>query len=199
MKNSKTAISYIQFLKLMSKIGKMPIKIPEGVQVEIQGHNIKISGPKGVVEKILPEGFKVEVLDQELRINIDNKGKSLISIHGTTRAILANAVKGVSEGWRRELELVGTGYRGEVSGNKLVLNIGFSHPVVLEAPEGINFKIEKNIITVEGIDKELVGHIASKIRSIRPPEPYKGKGIKYKDEVVRRKAGKAAKTGVAVK
>jgi large subunit ribosomal protein L6 len=116
------------------------------------------------------------------------------AIHGTLRAVLSNMIVGVKEGWSKVLELVGTGYRASLSGNKLVISVGYSHPVEFEAPKGIDFKVEKTLITIEGIDKELVGLVAAKIRSIRPPEPYKGKGIKYQDEVVRRKPGKAAKT-----
>lgn len=177
----------------MSKIGKLPIKLPEGVKVEIDGQVLRVIGPKGSLERRLPEEVGLEKSEDNLRVLLKEQTKRGKSIYGTTRTIISNMVKGVSEGWSKTLELVGTGYRGEVSGTKLILNVGFSHPVIIEAPEGISFAVEKNDIIIEGADKEQVGQIAAKIRSIRPPEPYKGKGIKYKDEVVRRKPGKAVK------
>ena len=128
-----------------------------------------------------------------MKVSALNKDLKTKAMHGTTRALIANMVKGVTEGWSKGLELVGTGFRAETSGKQLTLNVGFSHQVKIDAPEGITFRVEKSDITVEGQDKELVGLVADKIRSVRPPEPYKGKGIKYKDEVIRRKAGKAAK------
>lgn len=175
----------------MSKIGKLAIKIPEGVKVNFAGRAIEISGPKGSLSYDLPEGIKVEEKEGKLTV----LGEGVVSaIYGTTRAEIANIVEGVSLGWKREMELVGTGYRGEVSGDSLILTVGYSHPVKIPAPKGITFKVEKTLITIEGPDKELVGQTSAKIRAVRPPEPYQGKGIKYKDEVIRRKAGKAAKT-----
>ena len=182
----------------MSKIGKSPIEIPEGVRLEIQGQKVKVAGPKGDMEREVPKGISLKTEEGKVILVAKDNDKKTNSLHGTYRMLIANMVKGVSEGWTKELELVGTGYRAEGSGGNITISIGFSHPVKVEAPEGISFAVEKTDIKVTGADKELVGQVAAKIRAIRPPEPYKGKGIKYKDEVVRRKPGKAAKTqGVA--
>lgn len=178
----------------MSKIGKLPIIIPEGVTVELSGQTLSVSGPKDTLSRKIPRGIKVVQEGGVLTLSSAGKAKSEVSLYGTTRALVANMVKGVKEGWSKELELVGTGYRAEVKEKDLILTVGYSHPVIITAPQGILFKVEKNIITVEGADRELVGQISANIRMKRPPEPYKGKGIKYKDEVIRRKAGKAAKT-----
>ena len=129
-----------------------------------------------------------------LSVIVQKQSPSATALHGTTRAILANAVLGVTDGWKKTLELIGAGYKVETNGQELTLNVGFSHPVKFKAPEGIAFKVEKTLITIEGKDKEIVGQVAATIRAIRPPEPYKGKGIKYQDEAIRRKAGKAVKT-----
>jgi large subunit ribosomal protein L6 len=177
----------------MSRIGKLPIKLPEGVEVDIRAENLLVKGPKGQLEKKIPQGLVVEKKDGSVLVSLKKENSALSSIYGTTRAIIANIVHGVTEGWSKSLELVGTGYRAEVVDNNLVLTVGHSHPVKINAPEGIAFKVEKTDITVEGIDKELVGQVAANIRAVRPPEPYKGKGIRYKDEFVRRKPGKAAK------
>lgn len=181
----------------MSKIGKLPIEIPQGVNVEIEDRSVKVTGPKGTMEMKVDKDIEVQKKEDSLVIMVKRESERSPSLHGTTRALIANMVKGVSAGWVKQLELVGTGYRAETSGNLLTLNVGYSHPIKVEAPAGINFKVEKTVIFVEGFDKELVGQISATIRSIRPPEPYKGKGIRYKDEVVRRKAGKAAKTAAA--
>lgn len=178
----------------MSKIGKLPIEIPQGVNVEIESGTVKITGPKGIMEMKIDRDIEVKRQDTSLVIATKRTNERSASIHGTTRALISNMVRGVVDGWSKKLELVGTGYRAETTGSTLTLSVGFSHPVKVEAPEGINFKVEKTEITVEGFDKELVGQISATIRAIRPPEPYKGKGIKYKDEIIRRKAGKAAKT-----
>lgn len=178
----------------MSKIGKQLIKLPEGVTVKITGDAVVISGPKGSLERKLPHGFSVEEKDGFLTVKPQNNTYSLSPNYGTTRALLANMVTGVSTGWKKVLELVGAGYRAEVAENSLSLNVGYSHPVKFETPQGISLKVEKMLLTIEGADKEIVGQTAAFIRNIRPPEPYKGKGIKYQDEVIRRKAGKAAKT-----
>lgn len=178
----------------MSKIGKLPIDLPEGVNVDISGQEVLITGPKGNLSYKIAPGIRAEVKDKTIVVEKHGKGKQANANFGTTRARLNNNLLGVTQGWKKELELVGTGYRAEVNGNKLILTIGFSHPVTVEAPEGVNFKVEKSLITIEGIDKEIVGQVAADTRAVRPPEPYKGKGIKYIDEVVRRKAGKAAKT-----
>jgi len=178
----------------MSKIGKQPIILPSGVTAEISGSEVKVGGPKGSLTLKVPRGISVVIKDGIITLTSGKLGKPAMSVYGTNRAILANNVKGVYEGWTKELELVGTGYRAEVVGNELVLTVGYSHPVKITAPEGINFKVEKTLITISGPDRATVGQVAADVRGVRPPEPYKGKGIKYKDEIVRRKAGKAAKT-----
>ncbi|MEK7526306.1 MAG: 50S ribosomal protein L6 [Patescibacteria group bacterium] len=175
----------------MARFGKLPLTIPAGVQVEVNQNLIKVTGPKGSLEKTLP-GVTLEQKDGVLEVKAKSGNKQSISMQGTTRSHLANMVKGVTEGWNKTLEIVGAGYRGEVRGNQLVLNIGYSHPVIVDAPQGIAFKLEKSIVTVEGIDKDMVGQVAANVRAVRKPEPYKGKGIKYTDEIVRRKAGKQA-------
>lgn len=177
----------------MSKIGQQPILIPSGVTITLEGDVAKITGPKGTLSVTLGKELDVKVEEGKLSIGIKKDSKYARSIWGTTRMLIANSVKGVTEGWKKQLELVGTGYRSEVQGNKLVLTVGYSHPVIVEAPEGITFKVEKSVINVDGIDKQVVGQVSAVIRSSRPPEPYKGKGVKYVGEVIRRKAGKAAK------
>ena len=181
----------------MSKIGKQPIKIPEGVTVKVAEGVVSISGPKGNLERKLAHGFETEIKDGFLTVKPVSNTFALSPTYGTTRAILANMVNGVSTGWKKVLELVGAGYRADVAGTTLNLNVGYSHPIKVEAPEGIAFKVEKMIITIDGADREVVGQTAAYIRNLRPPEPYKGKGIKYQGEVIRRKAGKAAKTAGA--
>ena len=176
----------------MSKIGRQPIKVLEGVTLEVSGRTVKVSGPKGSLERQLPRAVNVEVKDGHALVSVKGSGKSAMSLHGTMRSIINSMVKGVSEGWGKQLELVGTGFRAEATGKTLTLTVGYSHPVKIEAPGGIDFKVEKTIISVSGVDKEVVGQVAANIRAVRPPEPYKGKGIKYIDEVIRRKPGKAA-------
>jgi large subunit ribosomal protein L6 len=179
----------------MSRFGKLPVEVPQNVTVEVAGDTFKVSGPKGALEKKLPRGVEIEISQGSVNVIARASGKQVLSNQGTTRSHLANMVKGVSEGFSIQLELVGSGYRAEVRGKELVLNIGYSHPIIFEAPENVNFKVEKSIVTIEGIDKEVVGQLAAKIRETRKPDPYKAKGVKYINEVVRRKAGKqAAKT-----
>lgn len=179
----------------MSKVGKKPIAIPQGVQVDTQGGYFTVKGPKGELKRLYPEKLlTVKVEGDVVTLSPASKTERAFVNWGTFRSHLFNMVHGVSEGWKKTLELVGVGYRAEIQGKDLVLTVGFSHPVKIVCPEGITFKLEKSIITVEGPNKELVGEVSDKIRSVRPPEPYKGKGIKYTDEVIRRKAGKAAKT-----
>lgn len=180
----------------MSRIGKLPVQLPESVKVSVADKIIEVNGPKGTLKRNLPREIDVEIKGAEVFVKPKKLTKTSKALWGTWRALIANMARGVSEGWSKKLELVGTGYRAEVSGRDLVLTVGFSHPVKIEAPEDITFTLEKTIIIVEGIDKELVGKVAAKIRAVRPPEPYKGKGIKYIDEVVRRKPGKAAKAQV---
>lgn len=179
----------------MSRFGKLPVELPQNVVIEVDKDTFKVSGPKGALEKKLPRGVEVEVTEKSVNVVARASGKQVLSNQGTTRSHLANMVKGVSEGFSIQLELVGSGYRAEVRRRELVLNIGYSHPIVFEAPENVSFKVEKSVVTIEGIDKEVIGQLAAKIRETRKPDPYKAKGVKYINEVVRRKAGKqAAKT-----
>lgn len=177
----------------MSKIGKAPVLLPQGVTFANEGHEVVVTGPKGTLKRKFSREVSFENKEDKILVSLKNPQKE--NLYGTSRALLNNMVKGVSEGWTKQLELVGTGYRAETDGKTLTLTVGFSHPVKIEAPEGISFKVEKSLITVDGADKEIVGQISANIRSVRPPEPYKGKGIKYVGEVIRRKAGKAAKVG----
>ncbi len=178
----------------MSNIGKQPIILEAGVTVTKDGRDITVAGTKGTLSWSIPAGISVEIEDGKVVIKKDHDAQYLSKFYGLTRALLSNMVTGVSKGFDRKLELSGVGYRARVDGRDLVLNVGFSHPVKISAPENINFAVEENIITISGIDKQIVGDIASKIRKVRPPDPYKAKGIKYEGEKIRRKAGKAAKT-----
>jgi len=177
----------------MSKIGRQPIKIAQGVTVEVSGQTVKTTGPKGVLTRHLPHVVNAEVKDGEVLITVKGSSKQASSLHGTFRSIINNDVFGVSTGWSKKLELVGTGFRAEVSGKTLSLTVGYSHPVVIQPTLGIQIETKENKIIVSGADKVMVGEIAAKIRRVRPPEPYKGKGIKYQGEFIRRKAGKAVK------
>lgn len=178
----------------MSKIGKQAVTIKQGASVEVAGGKVVVKGPKGTLEVKLPRGVDVVVEGDEVKVSIKKISKQNLSNWGTIRSLIANMVDGVTEGWSKQLELIGTGYRAEVKGDTLVLTVGYSHTIDIKAPEGITFKVEKNVVTVEGPEKSVVGQVAANIRATRPPEPYKGKGVKYIDEVIRRKAGKAAKT-----
>jgi large subunit ribosomal protein L6 len=180
----------------MSKIGKQPIDLPQEVSVNVDGQSVTVDGPRGKLVYKLPRLLVIENTDSTLVVKRKKENDKARTLHGTSRAVLYNMIKGVTEGWSKTLELVGTGYRADTTGKVLNLTVGYSHPVEIKAPEGIGFKVEKSNITVEGVDKVLVGEVAAKIRAVRPPEPYKGRGIKYIDEIVRRKAGKAAKTAV---
>lgn len=177
----------------MSKIAKKPIIIKEGVTLNNQNGSVTVTGPKGSLVFNVPSGVETEINEGKVFVKAKSNNPQLKPMLGLTRAILANYVKGVSEGFERKLELTGVGYRAQSSGDTLTLSVGFSHPVIVKGNAGIAFSVEENVITISGIDKTLVGNTASKIRSIRPPEPYKGKGIKYVGERIRRKAGKAAK------
>lgn len=178
----------------MSKIGKTPILIKEGVTVSVQDSLVTVTGSKGSLSYELPRGIEITNKDDIILLS-QKKGleEQTKALYGLARALLANMVTGVSTGFKKELELSGVGYRAQSSGSELNLSVGFSHPVKIKAEPGITFAVAENIITVSGSDKALVGNTAAKIRAIRPPEPYKGKGIKYKGEKIRRKAGKAAK------
>ncbi len=176
----------------MSRIGKMPIKIPEGVTVEYKDGLIKVKGPKGQLEFKPHPDMIIEFKDKEIHVKRPTDKKFHRALHGTTRQIINNMIIGVKDGFKKELEVHGTGYRARMDGKNLVLQVGFSHDVVMTPPEGITVKVEgQNKIIVEGIDKQAVGQFAANIRAVRPPEPYKGKGIRYVGEYVRRKAGKA--------
>ena len=180
----------------MSKIGSRKIQIPETVQVEISEKKVKATGPKGELVVLLPKNIEIKREGNELEIIRLRHGQYTRALHGLYRQLVANIIEGVSEGFQKKLDFKGVGFRAEVSLSKLILHVGFSHPVEIKAPEGIELKVEKNIITVSGIDKQKVGQIAAEIRSVKPVEPYKGKGIKYLDEIPRRKAGKTAKAVV---
>jgi large subunit ribosomal protein L6 len=181
----------------MSKIGQQPITVPDQIKVQIQDHQIQLSGPLGQLTFPIPKGIKVahDPKTQLIQVTRQSDHRRVKSFHGLTRTLIANAIQGITQGWSKSLELVGTGYRVALEGQNLNLKIGFSHPVIIKPPEGIKLEVEgNNIIHVKGFDKILVGQIAAQIRSVRKPEPYKGKGIRYQGEIVRRKPGKAAKT-----
>lgn len=178
----------------MSKIGRIPIDIIEEVSVSLSNRKVTVSGPKGTLSYDLTQGIEVKMTDGKVVVSKKSGFKELEAVFGLTRATIANMIKGVKDGFEKKLELSGVGYRAQLQGNDLVLSVGFSHPVIVKAIEGIKFQVSENVITVSGIDKGLVGDVASKIRGIRKPEPYKGKGIKYQGERIRRKTGKAAKT-----
>ena len=178
----------------MSRVGKMPIEIPSGVEFSVSGQKITVKGPKGTLERELHERVSVSVEDGVAAVGRVDDTRESRALHGLSRALVANMVTGVSDGFRRELDIVGVGYRAALKGSDLEMQLGFSHPVAFAAPEGITFEVpEQTKIVVSGIDKEQVGQVAANIRKIRPPEPYKGKGIRYTGEYVRRKAGKAGR------
>lgn len=176
----------------MSRIGKLPIKIPAGVDVKLDGQNVSIKGPKGVLTRTLHKDINISVEDGTIIITRPSEQKMHKALHGLTRALVANMVEGVTKGFEKTLELVGVGYRAAKQGNKLVLTVGYSHPVEFEPEKGLEIEVPApNRVVVKGIDKEKVGLLAANIRAVREPEPYKGKGIKYANEVIRRKVGKA--------
>jgi len=178
----------------MSRIGKMPIAIPAGVTVEVAENNkVTVKGPKGTLERVLPKEMEVKVEGAEVTVSRPNDLKKMKSLHGLTRTLINNMVVGVTSGYEKKLEVNGVGYKAQKSGKKLTLSLGYSHPVEMEDPAGIETAVDGNVIIVKGIDKEKVGQFAAEIRDQRRPEPYKGKGIKYADEVIRRKVGKTGK------
>lgn len=180
----------------MSRIGKKPITIPEGVEFTCTGRDITVKGPKGELNFRHHQNVSTEKNDQTIVVTKLSNDKLSRALHGLTRNLIMNMIIGVTAGYQKQLELKGVGYRASVEGNKLVLNVGYTHPVTIQPKEGIEFKVEKNtLVTISGIDKQKVGQTTAEIRKVRPPEPYKGKGIKYIDEIVRRKAGKATKAG----
>lgn len=182
-------------IKFMSNIGRKPVQLKPEIQVKIENGRVFVSGPKGNLQENIPQGISVEVVDNQIKVSSDLKSKENKKFFGLTRSLIFNMVKGVDSGFEKKLELSGVGYRAKMEGNTLVLNVGYAIPVKLEMPEGIVVKIDENIITVYGIDKQLVGNTASIIRKVRPPDPYKAKGIKYQGERIRRKVGKVAKAG----
>jgi len=178
----------------MSRIGMKPVEVPSGVDVQIRGSDVKVKGTKGELARTFHERIGFDVDDGAVTVTRPDDSRESRALHGLSRALLHNMVHGVSEGFTKTLEIHGVGYRASLSGERLELQVGFSHPVVVEAPEGITFEVpEPTRVIVSGIDKEQVGQVAADVRKVRPPEPYKGKGIRYVGEYVRRKAGKAGK------
>jgi large subunit ribosomal protein L6 len=180
----------------MSRIGRLPITVPAGVDVTLDGTFITVTGPRGTLSRTLTDRVTVEREDATIRVTRPSEDKTTKSLHGLTRSLVANMVEGVTNGYRKNLEITGVGYRAALQGTKLQLNLGYSHPIEIDPPAGIGFEVETPTkVAVVGIDKELVGRIAAQVRSTRKPEPYKGKGVRYAGEVIRRKAGKAGKVG----
>ena len=199
----KLFVKYIknfnEWCRDMSRIGKKPVSIKKGVTVELKGNNLSVKGPKGSLSFTVPYGISVEIGKEELVVRRSNDSKSQKALHGLTRSLIQNMVMGVTEGYKKQLDLYGVGYKAEVKGKNLELGLGYSHPVIFEIPEGISIKVEKQTgkgreyqasIIVEGIDKQLVGQVAANIRFLRKPDAYKGKGLRYSDEIVRLKQGK---------
>jgi large subunit ribosomal protein L6 len=180
----------------MSRIGKLPIPVSKGVEINIDGSNVRVKGPKGELVRDFPKGISFTMDDGRVLVARENEEKQVRALHGLSRSLLANMVTGVSDGYTKTLELQGVGYRVQQAGPKVTLSVGYSHPVEVSPPEGIELQVEGTTrLHVRGIDKELVGQVAANIRGVRKPEPYKGKGIRYLGERVRRKAGKAGKAG----
>ena len=176
----------------MSRIGRMPITVPNSVTIDIAEDNlVRVKGPKGELSRNVPRQISLTREDGTLRVERSSDEPTMRSLHGLTRSLIANMVTGVTDGFSRRLEVNGVGYRAAVSAGNLVLQVGYSHPVLVPAPQGITFAVQGNAIMISGADKELVGEVAAQVRRVRKPEPYKGKGIKYAEEVIRRKAGKA--------
>lgn len=180
----------------MSRIGKMPIGVPDGVDVKIEGNVVTVKGPKGQLQREFPKEMQIDLQEKVLTVSRPNDEKRFRSLHGLSRTLLNNMVEGVTKGYQKSLELVGVGYRAAKQGNKLVLTVGYSHPVEIEPQQGLEIEVPAPTkILVKGIDKEQVGQLAATIRSVREPEPYKGKGIKYEGERIRRKVGKTGGKG----
>ncbi|EQA62145.1 50S ribosomal protein L6 [Leptospira alexanderi] len=178
----------------MSRIGKAEIKLPDKVEVKQENANIKVKGPLGELSTPIFEGLSVKNENGIVKLERSNEDQKVVALHGLTRALLMNCVKGVSQGWEKNLEIIGVGYRAQKRGEDLVMSLGYSHEVVYKAPKGIKIDVQEQLkIKVTGIDKQLVGQVAADIRSKRPPEPYKGKGIKYAEEFIKKKAGKTGK------
>jgi len=178
----------------VSRIGKQPIPVPSGVEVDIHGSTVTVKGPKGVLAQTFNDDISITLEEDVVYVRRPSDAREHRSLHGLTRTLVANMVTGVSEGYKKDLEIVGVGYRAALKDGGLDLSLGFSHPLIVQAPEGITFEVPApNRISVSGIDKQKVGQVAAEIRGVRPPEPYKGKGVRYAGEHVRRKVGKAAK------
>lgn len=176
----------------MSRVGRKPIPIPKGVELKVSGRTVAVKGPKGELSREIREGLVVKLEDGVAHIEQTQSGKMASALHGLTRALIQNMVEGVSQGFTKSLEIHGTGYRAAVQGQKIVLNLGHSHPIEYPIPQGIQVAVDQNRIVLTGADKELLGQVSAEIRRFRPPEPYKGKGVRYLNEHVRRKAGKSA-------
>lgn len=176
----------------MSRIANMPIPVPSGVKIELKGSHVKVTGPKGSLERVIRDDVRIEEADGVLKVSAADSGRRTVAFAGMTRSLVNNMVVGVDKGFRRKLVIEGVGYRAQAQGSTLTLNVGYSNPVEFAVPDGVSVKVDKNEIILESIDKELLGQTAARIRQIRKPEPYKGKGIRYEDEHIVRKAGKAA-------
>lgn len=181
----------------MSKIGRLPLSLPQGITLSQEGAKVTVKGPKGELSYVIPTHITLKAEGDTFLVTRDSDAKDTRALHGLVRALIANMITGVTTGFTKTLELQGTGYRARSNGNNIVLSLGFSHEIDFIAPPGITLKVENNLIIISGIDRQAVGATAAKIRSYKPPEPYKGKGIRYVGEVVRRKAGKAAKAATA--
>ena len=179
----------------MSRIGRLPVVVPEGVSVKINGTHVQVKGPKGELDHVFPASMQIALKDGQVEVNRPSDERIHRSLHGMTRALINNMLIGVSTGYEKILEINGVGYRAELQDDNLVLHVGYSHSVVIEPPKGIKFEVDMKLrqIKITGYDKQVVGQVAADIRKVRPPEPYQGKGIKYLDEKIRRKAGKAGK------
>lgn len=176
----------------MSRIGKLPVAIPAGVKIAVEGSAVRLEGPKGKLQASVPSGVDVKVEGNLLRIERQTEDRKIRALHGLTRKLIANMTQGVSQGFTRVLDINGVGYRAEVRGQEIHMTLGYSHPVVFPLPAGVTAAVERQvIITLSSADRQVLGETAAKLRSLRPPEPYKGKGIKYREEVIKRKAGKA--------
>lgn len=176
----------------MSRIGKLPVAIPSGVKVALDASAVRLEGPKGKLQTAVPTGVEIKIEGNVVRVECLSEERKARALHGLTRKLIANMAQGVSQGFVRVLEINGVGYRAEVKGQEIHMTLGYSHPVVFRLPPGVTASVERQIvITLSGADRQVLGEVAAKIRSFRPPEPYKGKGIKYREEVIKRKAGKA--------
>lgn len=185
----------------MSRVGRLPVQIPAGVKVNVEGSTVTVKGPKGELTQTFDPMLTIKVEGNQTTVKVPEDTKIYDAKHGLTRALIHNMVVGVTEGFKRNLEIDGVGYRAELQGKNLVLTVGLSHTVTIEPPAGISFTVDKTqrLVTIDGSDRQVVGEMAAKLRTIRPPEPYKGKGIHYQGEKIRRKAGKAGKVGTGAK